>query len=921
MIVSFFSRGIGAGKGPVHYCIDAIVPAFDPITRKRIKGEFKERNPAPVIIRGNPKLIILLIDSIDNKWKYTSGVIAFAESDAPSIEMQSQVIDDFEKTNFAGIEPDAYNALWIRHEHEGNVELHFVIPRIELITGKALNIAPPGYSQMMDSWRDKWNYQEGWASPDEPDRKKLVKRDDIDLKMDSEALRQGLPLADDPKRLIGEFLVHRIETGKLNNRDAVLSALKDAGLEINRIGRDYISVRPELGAKPIRLKGLLYESNFQINYDRAGELRNEFGIVGGSAESKDPGRSWRNPEDDANRVAVASAKLARFIDARSRYNKKRYRKPAVRDIAIVDELQQRDAERHEPDQSAISPVSDVDQPESPGAAESSKRVADSGERADPDPGPGDQSDTGRGRESRENEDAGESEIDRLAANRVENRDGEADEAASPSDEATAYFDSSDSPLSLPWSLCADLGLPADRSVFRENDGQDIRRSELSFDHGSGLDELRIAPRFQVPLQKDKLTEIFDKLNGYYDGIRNSFTEVIGLAWQEISSGWREFGKASQRLITTSEQLVTATDFAVSAVTASNQQLVSIVAESERCNSELAKNDLGIGRIKANLLDELEQFKREINLVEYAESQGYEINFRESSRASTVMRHQAGDKIIVATDQDGHGIYFSVRDGADNGSIIDFVQRRQGLNLGQVRKELRPWAGTRRTAQPVRKPVADRPAKPEASSRDRQQVLRVWMHMHPQPQGGHPYLRSRGLSAETLEDPRFVNMVRSDGRGNAVFPHFDRGGITGYELKNDGFTGFAKDGEKSLWYSSNIMSAKRFVICKSAIDCMSHAQATGDIEAAYLSIGGQPSAEQWRLIERAVTKVRERGDQVVLATDADAAGDELARVIGGLAPGFERARPELGKDWNEQLMAQQLSSDAEDSLDDDSRFIY
>ena len=318
---------------------------------------------------------------------------------------------------------------------------------------------------------------------------------------------------------------------------------------------------------------------------------------------------------------------------------------------------------------------------------------------------------------------------------------------------------------------------------------------------------------------------------------------------------------------------------------------------------------------AGRVDELEQFKREINLVEYAESQGYEIDFRESSRASKVMRDQAGDRITVATDDDGHGIYFSVRNDSDNGSIIDFVQRRQGLNLVQVRKELRPWAGTRRTAQPVRKPVADRPSKPDASSRDRQQVLRVWMHMQPQPLGGHPYLLRRGLSSETLEDPRFVNMVRSDARGNAVFPHFDRAGVTGYELKNEGFTGFAKSGKKSLWCSSNIKSAKRFVICESAIDCMSHAQATGDADAAYLSVGGQPSVEQWRLIERAVIKVQERGGQVVLAMDADKAGDELARVIGGLAPGFERVRPEFGKDWNDEL-AQQLRGD-EDFFDEDN----
>lgn len=108
-------------------------------------------------------------------------------------------------------------------------------------------------------------------------------------------------------------------------------------------------------------------------------------------------------------------------------------------------------------------------------------------------------------------------------------------------------------------------------------------------------------------------------------------------------------------------------------------------------------------------DELERFKSQINLAEYAQAQGYEIDRKESSRASTVMR-SGGDKIIVATDTDGHGIYFSVRDDADHGSIIDFVQKRQGLNLGQVRKELRPWIGDRpeQRQRVQRKPEAERP---------------------------------------------------------------------------------------------------------------------------------------------------------------------------------------------------------------------
>jgi hypothetical protein len=312
-------------------------------------------------------------------------------------------------------------------------------------------------------------------------------------------------------------------------------------------------------------------------------------------------------------------------------------------------------------------------------------------------------------------------------------------------------------------------------------------------------------------------------------------------------------------------------------------------------------------------DELEQFKTRINLVEYAEAQGYEIDRSESSRASTVMR-QGADKIIVATDQDGHGIYFSVRDEGDNGSIIDFIQRRQGANLGQVRKELRPWAGTsstsnRRTVE--RKPEAQRPRKPEASTADRQQVLAVWMKMQPAA-GRHPYLeRERKISRATLADPRFAGMVRQDARGNAVFPHYDRLGLAGYELKNQGFTGFAKGGEKALWFSANIGNAPRVVVVESAIDAMSHAQLTGDREAAYVSTGGSMSEHQADLVRGVLDKAHARGAVVVLATDVDGPGQALADQVQALAPAgakLLREEPAQGKDWNDELRARERRHD-------------
>lgn len=305
------------------------------------------------------------------------------------------------------------------------------------------------------------------------------------------------------------------------------------------------------------------------------------------------------------------------------------------------------------------------------------------------------------------------------------------------------------------------------------------------------------------------------------------------------------------------------------------------------------------------MDELEKFKREINLVEFAQSKGYQVIKSESSKASTVMKDGAGDKVIVATAEDGHGVYFSVRDDRDNGSVIDFAQKRSGGNLGQVRKELRGWVPGSSSYRPT--PAAQRQAKPEASSRDRVQVLAVWSRMQQQPEGGHPYLlNERKLSARTLSDPRFAGHVRIDARGNAAFPHYDQDGLTGYELKNEGFTGFAKGGEKALWHSSNLGTARRVVICESAIDCMSHCQASGDQNSAYVSIGGAMSDKQRELLRDKISAAQ----GVVIATDRDEAGQKLADEISGLAPAgarVNRSIPGNGKDWNDELKYRQSQS--------------
>lgn len=297
--------------------------------------------------------------------------------------------------------------------------------------------------------------------------------------------------------------------------------------------------------------------------------------------------------------------------------------------------------------------------------------------------------------------------------------------------------------------------------------------------------------------------------------------------------------------------------------------------------------------------ELEQFKAAINLSEYAAAvYGYRLDHRISSENCKMMRDGADDKLGIARDEDGHWVYYSYRSSVDFGSIIDFVQNREHCTLGRVRQLLRPWIGH----SPVFVPGNYFAKAVARSFRDLPRVQALYSRMPILCRGRHPYLQSRGIRPGTLTDARFARSVRVDSRRNAVFPHYNSGGLCGYELKNQGFTGFAKGGAKGLWFSRNASQCLRLYVVEAAIDALSHAQLFPDPDAGYLSIGGQPNDTQPRLLERAIIKATKRNAKVLIATDADAGGDSLAALVAELSSvPLERALPGA-KDWNALLLA-------------------
>lgn len=313
-------------------------------------------------------------------------------------------------------------------------------------------------------------------------------------------------------------------------------------------------------------------------------------------------------------------------------------------------------------------------------------------------------------------------------------------------------------------------------------------------------------------------------------------------------------------------------------------------------------------------EELELFKREIDLRLVAAEFGFVIDPKETSRSGTVMRGPGDDKIRISKDHNGEFVYWSARDSAaDKGSVIQFVQRRTGENLGEVRKRLRPFVGRFGLA-----PVSQAPLPPLKSvERNIPAVQAAFSEMTALQDGVHPYLNEmRCLPPPLLAQKRFYARIKSDRHANAVFPHFNQSdGLCGFELKNDTFAGFSSGGSKGLWCSRAEAQDNALVLAESAIDALSHAALKPNPHARYVSIAGQMNEGQPALVIACIEKLP-RGE-VIVTTDNDSSGRRIAEEIVALFAQVSRDDLELvldlpptnGDDWNDVLRAESGHSPA------------
>ena len=271
-----------------------------------------EEREAVTVLRGDPALVAAVTDGLEFAHTYTSGVIAWAPEDQPTAAHISAVLDEFEATAWAGLDPDRYAWTAVQHDAaDGGVHVHILAARVDLETGKSLNIAAPGWERDFAPLRDWQNAEHGWARPDDPERQRDL-QPGYTAYEDAASLRQGLAGSEHPRHELTAYLTAAIERGVIEDRAGMVAALTEAGFSVPREGEHYITAAdPESGEK-WRLKGGIYEREFH-----AAELKSESPGADDRAAGSDRGV-------ERERAEAAERELASRRAIRAEYNRERY---------------------------------------------------------------------------------------------------------------------------------------------------------------------------------------------------------------------------------------------------------------------------------------------------------------------------------------------------------------------------------------------------------------------------------------------------------------------------------------------------------------------------------------------------------------------------------------------------------------------
>ena len=258
----------------------------------------------------------------------------------------------------------------------------------------------------------------------------------------------------------------------------------------------------------------------------------------------------------------------------------------------------------------------------------------------------------------------------------------------------------------------------------------------------------------------------------------------------------------------------------------------------------------------------DEFKQRVSIIQILEDLGF---VRDKSKGKTQPEYykldghgNKNEDIVLKNPQSANELYFNRNDSRDNGDLISFVKNRlsdfpqfsHSNDMVRVNMILGHYANITyvpRTAE------YERFNTKEPFNRDE------FTEKKPDVQGLKYLTAERKISPKTVEAflPFITTVHDNQGKGNfynVAFPYTRPGSdeITNYELRNYGFKGMARNGNKteSLWMATNAErpeTVKNIYLFESALDAMSyyelHKSKVSLQDSVFASIGGYVSPKQ------------------------------------------------------------------------------
>ena len=227
------------------------------------------------LLLGDADEVTEIINGLSFAKVYTSGCLSFHEDDKLTEAQKFDIMADFEAMMFVGLEPYQYTSYWVEHTDKGRVELNFVFPNVELVSGNHLQVYYHNRDlNLVNSWKNLTNDKYGFINPSDLENRRdvtpsigpnlLKDWDQSNKQKIIDKLKHYQSIEDFKQQLTDVVLTQaalRQQTDEpLTCQDDVAKLLEDFGFEISRRGKDSISIKnPDPTKKNIKLKGVIYE--------------------------------------------------------------------------------------------------------------------------------------------------------------------------------------------------------------------------------------------------------------------------------------------------------------------------------------------------------------------------------------------------------------------------------------------------------------------------------------------------------------------------------------------------------------------------------------------------------------------------------------------------------------------------------------